>query len=311
MQILRPNRWIKGLFGTLFFSLCASGDVGIRPDLHTTPNEEESQLPYRNQLIVAYYGRPGTSKLGVLGKYPIPTLIKKVRQQAAHYAKISGNSSVVPAFDIVHTMATIDPGAKRDYLIPLSQKRTMQYIRAANQEGFAVFLDHQLGKKTPLQAVQPLLKYLRYPNVHIAIDPEFAVHGRNIRPGKVIGHISGEDINQVQEAMHRYMQKHGIHEKKMLLVHMFRKSMVRHKELIKHYADIKPIMHLDGHGAPGLKVGIYNGIYTPHLAKRFAGGFKLFFNEDKPRLMTPRQVLGLASTQGRKIKRAPQFISYQ
>ncbi len=285
-------------------------DVGIRP-APSTMIYSEAQLPYKNQLIVAYYGRPGTSKLGVLGKYKIPTLIRKVQEQANRYAKVTGNPNVVPAFDIVHTMATIHPGAYKDYLIPLTHKKTMQYIHAASQKGFAVFLDHQLGKKTPLQAVKPLLKYLQYPNVHIAIDPEFAVHGRHIRPGKVIGHINAEDINQVQEAMHRYMQKHGIREKKMLLIHMFRKSMVREKHLIKHYTDIKPIMHLDGHGPSGLKVGIYNGIYTPHLANRFAGGFKLFFDEDKPRLMTPKQVMGLASTQGRKIRRAPQFISYQ
>jgi hypothetical protein len=202
-------------------------------------------------------------------------------------------------------------GARNYYLILVSHKKTLRYIKAANLKVFAVFLYHQLGKKTPLQAVKPLLQYLQYSNVHIAIDPEFAVHGRKIRPGKVIGYIRAKDINQVQEAMHRYMQKHGIREKKMLLIHMFRKSMVRQKHLIKHYADIKPIMHLDGHGSSGLKVGIYNGIYTPHLADRFAGGFKLFFDEDKPRLMTPKQVMGLASTQGRKIRRAPQFISYQ
>ncbi len=297
------------LLSTLSFGF-GMADVGIRPNPLATM-QADMQLPYKDQLIVAYYGRPGTSRLGILGKYKIPTLIQKVQQQADRYAKVTGNRNVVPAFDIVHTMATIHPGAYKDYLIPLSHKKTMRYIKAANRKGFAIFLDHQLGKKTPLQAVKPLLKYLQYPNVHIAIDPELAVHGRKIRPGKVIGYISAKDINQVQEAMHRYLQKHGIREKKMLLIHMFRKRMVRQKHLIKHYADIKPIMHLDGHGSSGLKVGIYNGIYTPHLADRFAGGFKLFFDEDKPRLMTPKQVMGLASTQGRTIRRAPQFISYQ
>jgi len=294
---------------TLSSTLLAA-ESGLHP-LMSTKERIEQQLPFKNQLIVAYYGRPGTSRLGVLGKYSIPTLMKKVQAKADQYAKVTGNTNVIPAFDMVYGMATVHPGAYKDYLIPLSEKKTMKYINAAQKNSFAVFLDHQLGKKTPLQAVTSMLKYLKYPNVHLAIDPEFAVHGRGIRPGKVIGYISGNDINQVQAAMSTYMKKHAITEKKMLLVHMFRKRMVRNKHVIRYYENIKPIMHLDGHGSAGLKIGIYNGIYTPHLAERFAGGFKLFFNEDKPRMMTPKQVMGLASTHGTKIKRAPQFISYQ
>ena len=42
-----------------------------------------------------------------------------------------------------------------------------------------------------------------------------------------------------------------------------------------------------------------------------AGGFKLFFNEDKLSLMTPKQVLGLESVDGAKINKAPKFINYE
>ena len=269
------------------------------------------QLPSKNQLIVAYYGRPGTSKLGILGKYTIPTLITKVKAKAAQYAKVAKNSHVTPALELVHSMATVHPGAYKDYIIPLSEKRTLRYIHAAQAEGMAVFLDHQLGKKTPLQAIRSMLKYLQYHNVHLAIDPEFAVHGRKVRPGKVIGTITGEDVNRVQAAMSHYMQTHGITETKILLLHMFRHRMLKHKSSIRYYPNIKLVMHLDGHGPSAVKVNIYNSIYTPRLAEHFAGGFKLFFQRDKPRLMTPKQVMGLAPTQRRKINHPPQFISYQ
>ena len=73
----------------------------------------------------------------------------------------------------------------------------MEYINAAQSNGFAVIIDLQLGGLTPVEAVKPVLKYLKYDNVHLAIDPEFEVNSLDVRPGKVIGHISGEQINQV------------------------------------------------------------------------------------------------------------------
>mgnify|MGYP006897562633 CR=1 FL=1 len=37
----------------------------------------------------------------------------------------------------------------------------------------------------------------------------------------------------------------------------------------------------------------------------------LFFDEDKPRLMTPKEVLGLKPVSGVQIKEMPKFINYQ
>ena len=187
----------------------------------------------------------------------------------------------------------------------------MPYINAAQKHGFAVFIDTQLGKMTPLEAIKPVLKYLKYKNVHLAIDPEFEVKNLNVRPGKKIGHISGQQVNQVQAAMTDYMKKNGITEKKILVVHMFRHTMLSNKSALKSYNNIDLIFNLDGHGSPRLKVDIYNGIYKHRTANKVAGGFKLFFDEDKPRLMTPKQVLGLESVSGVKIKEMPKFINYQ
>ncbi len=147
--------------------------------------------------------------------------------------------------------------------------------------------------------------------MHLALDPEFEIYGLDVRPGKVIGHITGKDINKVQASMTNYMKKHGITEKKILIVHMFRHTMVKNKNDIKKYDNIDIIFNLDGHGSPRLKTDIYNGIYTKDIAHKIAGGFKLFFDEDKPRLMTPKQVMGIDPVSGSKIKEAPKFINYQ
>ncbi len=43
-----------------------------------------------------------------------------------------------------------------------------------------------------------------------------------------------------------------------------------------------------------------NIIYTKDITHKVSGGFKLFFDEDKPRLMTAKQVMGLESVSGAK-----------
>jgi hypothetical protein len=269
------------------------------------------QLPTKNEMIVAYYGRPGVKSMGVLGQHSIASLIPIVKARVREYKKASGNQNIVPGFDIIYGMASSSPGRDKDYIINLSHDKLMEYISAGQKHGFVVFIDTQLGKMTPIEAIRPLLKYLKYDNVHLAIDPEFEVHDLSVRPGKVIGNISGNQVNQVQEAMTNYMKKHGIKGKKMLLVHMFRHTMVSHKSQLKTYNNIDMIFNLDGHGSPKLKVDIYNAIYTERRSMQVAGGFKLFFQEDKPRLMTPEEVLGLKSVPGAKMKEMPKLINYQ
>lgn len=272
---------------------------------------KSEQLPGKDAMIVAYYGRPGVGAMGVLGKYSLKAIIPIIRSKANEYKKASGNPNVVPGFDIVYDMATTHPGQNKNYISTLSHQKLMPYIHAANKYGFALFLDLQLGKKTPVQSVKSVFKYLKYNHVHIAIDPEFSVYGRGIRPGKIIGHITGAQLNQAQEAMSTYMKKHGIKGKKILIVHMFRHSMLENKKDIRTYDNIDLVFNVDGFGSPRLKVSIYNSIYTKSVSNKVASGFKLFFRQDKPHLMTPRQVLGLESVQGKKIRERPKYINYQ
>jgi len=271
----------------------------------------QQQLPTDNELMVGYYGRPGAASLGVLGQHTIEELMPKIKAKAAEYAQITGNQNVVPAFHLIYGLASRDPGRKKDYILPLSNEKLMNYINAAKGNGFAVIIDLQLGGMTPVEAVKPVLKYLKYDNVHLAIDPEFEVNGLDVPPGKVIGHITGEEINQVQSAMADYMKENGVDENKILIVHMFRKSMVKDKGTVKKYDKIDLIMNLDGHGSPKLKVDIYNNLFTADISSKIAGGFKLFFREDKPSMMTPKQVLGMESVSNTRIKEPPKYINYQ
>ena len=208
-------------------------------------------------------------------------------------------------------MASSAPGRDKDYLLPLSDEKVMEYIDAAKSHGFAVILDSQLGELTPLEAVKPILQYLKHDNVHLAIDPEFEVNGLDVRPGKEIGHISAEEVNQVQSAMADYMKENGIKQDKILIVHSFTEHMLKNKENLKTFDHVHLVFNLDGHGSPTLKVNIYNQLYTGEIPSKMASGFKLFFREDKPPMMTIRQVLGLDPVGKTKIMDPPSYINYQ
>lgn len=264
-----------------------------------------------DELIVGYYGRPDAKSLGVLGQYSIEELTPLIQAKADEYDKINGDQKVIPAYHLIYGLATGDPGRKKDYLLPLSEAKLMKYINAAEDNGFLVIIDTQLGAQTPVEAITPVLKYLKYNSVHLAVDPEFEVDGLDIPPGKKIGHISGEEVNQVQSAMIDFMDKNGIDGKKTLMVHSFTEGMITEKNTIKQNDKIHLVMNLDGHGSPALKIKVYNSLYTARAASKASGGFKLFFQEDKPSIMTPAQSLGQESVDGHKLAEKPRYINYQ
>ena len=290
--------------------LLMSGLVYAASDTSST-NESLRVLPSDYNMIVALYGRPHVKTMGTLGRQPLAQTIQMAKKKAKVYEKAWGaGKHVTPGFDLIYEMATAAPGANGKYVSTLSHKTLLEYITAAHKNGIVVFVDVQLGKKSPAQAVKPLLKYLKYSNVHIAVDPEFSVDNLKVRPGKKIGSITGQQINEVQHMMRDYIKANGIKDDKILLIHMFTQHMVTNKKAIKYTDRVHLAMHLDGHGSPALKIKTYNGLYTDARAGLVAGGFKVFYKQDKPR-MNPRQVLGLEKASGKLVRDMPKIITYQ
>lgn len=279
-------------------------------DMSST-HESLRTLPSDYNMIVAMYGRPHSKALGTLGKQSLAQSIKMAKVKAKVYEKALGNGKhVTPGFDLIYEMATAEPGANDKYVTTLNKKTLLNYITEAEKNGIVVFIDVQLGKKSPAQAVKPLLKYLKHSNVHIAVDPEFSVHDLNVRPGNKIGSITGQQINEVQHMMRDYIKAHGIKDDKILLIHMFTQHMVTNKNAICYTDRVHLAMHLDGHGSPALKIKTYNALYTDARAGLVTGGFKVFYKQDKPR-MTARQVLGLEKVGYKRVRDMPKIITYQ
>lgn len=266
--------------------------------------------PFYQTTWVTYYGRPQIPVMGILGEYSIEELVPLLKAQAEVYDQINGTElDVMPAFHLVYGMATTNAGKDKDHLDFLEEEVVKAYIERAQEEGWAVILDIQVGALTPKEALVFGLPWLKYDNVHLALDPEFAlVHEGQTRPGIPIGFVTAAQINEAQEAMAAYMQKENIVGPRLLIVHQFMSKMIKDKADLKSVPGIDLAIVADGFGRPWPKVSKYNAFMDSD--DRFAG-LKLFYKWDVP-LLTEREVLGIDQPPDTAyIQVTPNLIVYQ
>lgn len=274
-----------------------------------TAKNVPTDSPYHNTTWVTYYGRPNIAVMGILGAHSVDELMPILWQQVNRYDEANGPElAVMPALHLVYGMATKLPGEDGDHLAFLTDEVVMEYIQAAQREGIAVILDIQIGKLTPVEAIRYGLPYLQYGNVHLAIDPEFAMtEPDQERPGNPIGFVTAQQVNEVQAVMQEYMNANNIQGSRILLLHQFLEQMIVNKDQFQRYPKIDLTTTADGWGPPKGKIEKYNGFMTQ---KSFFTGFKLFYEWDNP-VMTERQALGLDLGGENRMEITPNLIIYQ
>ncbi len=242
-----------------------------------------------NNTIVAYYGSPLSEKMGILGRYPKEQIAQMVKQTAAQYDAVNGKDGVIPAFYIIY--GTCWPGGEIGYL---DDNVLIDYIKYAQSEGMLVFVDHQIGKYSVRAAMDKILPFLRYPNVHLAIDPEW----RTLSPMKEIGSITAQELNEAQNYMDDYIREHDIPGIRMLVVHQFADKMIQARQTVVSHRDRVILIHTaDGFGSPQMKKATYQR--NAAASNMPIKGFKLFFKSDFPLagfdapLMSPAEVMQL------------------
>jgi hypothetical protein len=80
-----------------------------------------------------------------------------------------------------------------------------------------VFLDVQIDGSSVQTEVPLLEKYLKLPNVHLGIDPEFAMHNGQ-RPGTVIGTLDAADFNFAASYLAKIVKENNSEEALKILV---------------------------------------------------------------------------------------------
>jgi hypothetical protein len=296
----RRQRWFPALYAPDAAWSEWSLDLSEVPRFGQTDEERASLIPaLANNRILAFYGKPDSTRMGILGEYSKEDLAKMLEAYARLYDEQNSGEGVVPSFYLIY--GTCWPEGEIGYL---RESVVQDYIEFARKRGWLVFVDHQIGKYPVADAVQRLLPWLKYPNVHIALDPEW----RTDSPMKVIGGVSAEEINAAQATMSEYMAAEGIPGVKMLVVHQFQVRMIAEREKVRADYDGVLLVHTaDGFGPPALKRHSYS--FNARAGNMPLKGFKLFFRTevegagyDDP-LLLPAEVLALEPS--------PRLIIYQ
>jgi len=242
-----------------------------------------------NEDVLAFYGSPLSKRMGILGWFPIPEMDARLSALAEEYDRANGERGVRKAFYLIY--GTVWPEGEIGILRESVLKEYIEYALARN---ILVFIDHQIGKYEVPVALKRMLPYLRYPNVHLALDPEW----RTTKPMVEIGTVSAEELNQAQRTMQEYMVDNDIPGERMLVVHQFNWRMISDRESVTTaFSRVRLVHCADGFGAPVLKRLAYR--YNAEAPNMAVKGFKLFYPSgiegagfDAP-LLSPEEVLNL------------------
>lgn len=258
-------------------------------------------LPFNR--IVAYYGNYYSRQMGALGEYDPDEMLRRLQAQVDEWNAADPSTPVIPAIHYIVQTAQAEPQKDGSYRLQMPDTQIDKSLELAERIKGIVFIDFQTGK-SPLQEDLPdYEKYLAMPNVHLGIDPEFAMK-RGGKPGDVIGTFDAADVNYAAEYLAELVRKHNL-PPKVLVVHRFTQDMLTNYQNIKPLPEVQIVIQMDGWGSYLRKINTYNHVVAPEPVQ--FTGFKIFYKndlkEDPPRIMTPAEVL--------KLTPAPMYIQYQ
>jgi hypothetical protein len=257
------------------------------------------QVMFPGRRLVALYGHPGTPGLGVLGEQDLPASIARARQLAAAYRSLS-RVPVVPAFEIIASVAEASPGPDGSYSYETPVSRLRPWVRRATADGLYVVLDLQPGRSSLLAQAEHYKSLLELPDVGLALDAEWKLQPGQ-KPLRQIGHVDIGEVNSVVGWLAALTARHDLPQK-LLVLHQFQLAMLSgEQDLDTSHDDLAIVIHMDGQGTPGVKQGTWNAVTAAAPGGVFFG-WKNFLVKDHP-MLTPGQTMTETP--------APVMISYQ
>lgn len=268
------------------------------PRRATLPRGGRTVFPtYR---LVGYSGLTGASTLGRLGTGPLDQRVREIERRAIPYA---AGRKVLPVLEIIATIVQAGPGRDGKYRTRLSDQQIKTYLTAARKRKAILLLNIQPGRSEFLTEAKAFERWLREPDVGVALDPEWAMDPGQ-RPGGAYGHTTGAELDRTAAYLSGLVRRHDLPEK-VMVYHQVAASVVRNEPGLKAHRGVAMVKSVDGLGPPGPKVNTYR-VVNKTTPEHVHAGFKLFFTEDAEgggRLMTPREVL--------RLKPQPEYVLYE
>lgn len=288
----------------------AAKSPAAKPAAETTPLWPVANAPaplpgalLPAKRIVAYYGNPLSKRMGILGEVDSATMLAKLDREVAAWNKADPEHPVQPALHLIAVVASDQPGTAGKYRTRMDSALIRRVYNWAKMKNAILFLDVQVGTGTLQQELPRLLPWLRNPDVHLAIDPEFSMKGGHV-PGTKIGTFDAADVNYASSLLQELVTREKL-PPKVLVVHRFTRDMLTGHKRIELDPRVQIVINMDGWGPPSQKRESYRA-YVAKYPVEYTG-FKLFYRNDTKKkgstLMMPADVLALNPR--------PLYIQYQ
>jgi hypothetical protein len=276
----------------------ATPPAATQPAAPTTTLPPPPELPrggrklFPDYTVVGFYGM---QNLDVLGAGPPDVVAQRLLKVARPYAR--PGRPVMPMFELIATVAHPFPTPSGLYRTHQEDEIVQRFLKAVRKIDGLLVLDVQPGRDDFVASVRHWERYLREPDVGIALDPEFAM-GPGQVPGKHLGRTSAAAINEASAYVAGIVRRHRLPQK-LFMIHQFHGSMMRDKAKVAIRPGLAMTWNADGFGVRSAKLEDYRS-YTRD--RRFHPGLKLFYENDVD-LMSPREVM--------RLKPPPRVINYQ
>ena len=296
-RVYRRRRLVAGgVAGVVVLLLVAGGLLlgagGGDDEPEVNPETRPAELPRGGRTIlpdrrvVAFYGAPQDRELGVLGIGSPARAARRLERQARPYMR--RGRPVLPAFELIAAIVTNEAGDGGDHSIRQEPETIRRYLRAARKHRLLLLLDIQPGYAPFLQEAKALERWLREPDVGLALDPEWSMKPP-LLPAQEIGSTDAATINEVSRYLSGLVRSHDLPQK-LLVVHRFTGDMIENEEQLERHPGVALVVNVDGFGDQPNKISKYNEFTRGRRDRHH--GFKLFYKEDL-NLMNPRKVLRL------------------
>lgn len=243
------------------------------------------QTVFPGRRMVALYGHPDGPYLGALGEQDSKAAMVRVKELAAQYQPFS-DEPVIPAIDLITTVASADAGDDGDYSSETAIEDLIPWVDAAEEAGVYVVLDFQSGRTDFLSQVKLYEELLERPTVGLALDPEWRLAPGQL-PLQQIGSVDAEEINATSAWLADLTRENDLPQK-VMMVHQFRLDMIDGREkLDTSHSELAFTLHADGHGTPGEKLNTWS-VLQANMPEGIWPSWKNFYDEDKPTL-SPEQ----------------------
>jgi len=162
---------------------------------------------------------------------------------------------VLPAFELIAAIVTSEPGDGGDHPMRQDDSTISRYLRVARAHRMLLLLDIQPGYAPFLEEARALERWLKEPDVGLALDPEWSVKPP-LLPAQEIGSTDAATVNAVSRYLSGVVRSNDLPQK-LLVVHRFTGDMIKAEHQLERDPGVALVVNVDGFGDQATKIAKY------------------------------------------------------